>query len=121
MNTISKFTTRHARWISPVFFGLVFYTFGASMMDSFVVYHTWRFVGDAEFVTMHIASGSRIVPFFVLPTLVMTVIFDTAILAPAKGGIKDAGMDCFVLRDNSLAFLCVYSDSDANRIRQRKK
>ncbi len=73
MNTIAKFTTKHARWITPVFFGLAFYTFGASMMDSFVVYHTWRFVGDAEFVKMHIASGSRIVPFFVIPTLVMTV------------------------------------------------
>ena len=73
MNNISKFTTKQAHWISPVFFGLVFYTFGASMMDSFVVYHTWRFVGEAEFVKMHIASGGRIVPFFVVPTFVMTV------------------------------------------------
>ena len=73
MNSTEKFTTSHARWITPVFFWLVFYTFGASIMDSFVVYHTWRFVGDAEFVKMHIASGSRIVPFFVIPTLVMTV------------------------------------------------
>jgi len=73
MNTIAKFTTKHARWTTPVFFGLAFYTFGAAMMDSFVVYHTWRFVGDTEFVKMHIASGSRIVPFFVIPTLVMTV------------------------------------------------
>jgi hypothetical protein len=72
MNTAENFTTSHARWVSPVFFGLVFYTFGASMMDSFVVYHTWRFVGEAEFIKMHMASGSRIVPFFVVPTLVMT-------------------------------------------------
>ena len=43
------------------------------MMDSFVVYHTWRFVGEAEFINMHIESGSRIVPFFVMPTMVMTI------------------------------------------------
>jgi hypothetical protein len=73
MNQTVKFTTRPARWISPVFFVLVFYIFGASMMDSFAIYHTWKFVGEKEFVTMHIESGSRIVPFFVVPTLVMTV------------------------------------------------
>jgi hypothetical protein len=73
MTSTEKFTTKQARWISPVFYGLVFYIFGASMMDSFVVYHIWKFVGEAEFVKMHMESGSRIVPFFVVPTLVMTV------------------------------------------------
>ena len=120
MNTIAKFTTKHARWITPVFFGLAFYTFGASMMDSFVVYHTWRFVGDAEFVKMHIASGSRIVPFFVIPTLIMTV-FLTAVLAPAKRRVEGIGMDCSGLYNYSMAFLCIHSNSDANRIRQRQK
>jgi hypothetical protein len=73
MEQSEKFTTRSARWITPVFFGLVFYTLGASVMDSFAMYHTWRFVGPAEFAEMHKESGSRIVPFFVLPTMVMTV------------------------------------------------
>jgi hypothetical protein len=73
MNTTEKFTSQHARWISPVFFGLAFYAFGAAMMDHFVVYHIWRFVGDAEFVRMHIEAGSRIVPVFVVPTLIMTI------------------------------------------------
>jgi hypothetical protein len=73
MDQAEKFTTRSARWISPVFFGFVFYVFGASMMDSFAMYHTWRFVGEKEFSEMHIESGSRIIPFFVIPTLVMTV------------------------------------------------
>ncbi len=73
MNQTEKFTTKSARWISPVFYGLVFYVFGASMMDHFAIYHTWRFVGEQEFTAMHIASGSRIVPSFVVPTLVMTI------------------------------------------------
>jgi hypothetical protein len=74
MNTnTEKFTSTHARWISPFFFTLIFYTVGASIMDGFAIYHTWRFVGEAEFVKMHIESGSRIIPFMVLPAFVMTV------------------------------------------------
>ena len=73
MNTSEKFTTRHAQWITPVFITLALYGVGASMMGSFVIYHTWRFVGESEFVTMHKESGSRIVLFMVLPMLLMTV------------------------------------------------
>jgi len=73
MNGTDNFTTKQARWISPVFFALVFYTLGASMMDSFAMYHTWKFVGKAEFVEMHREASSRIVPFFVVPTFVMTI------------------------------------------------
>jgi hypothetical protein len=68
-----EFTSSKGKWIQPAFFLLVFYTFGASMMDSFVVYHTWRFTGEAEFAMMHQASGKRIVAVFVIPTLIMTV------------------------------------------------
>lgn len=73
MNKTSAFTSKHGRWITPIFILLAFYVFGASMMDGFVIYHTWRFVGEAEFIKMHVESGSRIVPFFVFPSLVMTV------------------------------------------------
>lgn len=73
MNSTENFTTKHARWISPVFFALVFYMFGASMMDSFAMYHTWKFVGEAEFIQMHKEASSRIIPVFVIPTLVMTI------------------------------------------------
>ena len=71
--TTDKFTSKQAHWITPVFFVLGIYTFGASVMDSFVVYHTWRFVGETEFIKMHMESSSRIVPIFVLPTLVTTI------------------------------------------------
>ncbi|HEY5917604.1 MAG TPA: hypothetical protein VIU13_09395 [Chryseolinea sp.] len=36
-------------------------------------------------------------------------------MAPAKGGVEDASMDGSGLYNYSLAFLCIYSNSDANR------
>ena len=69
----NQFTSPHAPWITTIFFVLCFYGLGAGMMDSFVVYHTWRFIGPEEFSTAHMESGSRIVPIFVLPLLIMTV------------------------------------------------
>jgi hypothetical protein len=68
-----KIMTRHSGWIITIYFLLTFYTFGASMIGSFAMYHTWRFVGENEFITMHMESGQRIVMFFVLPTVVMTI------------------------------------------------
>jgi hypothetical protein len=69
----TAYTSPYGRWITILFFVLAFYGIGASMMDYFVVYHTWRFIGEAEFAQAHIASGSRIIPIFVFPLLVMTV------------------------------------------------
>lgn len=43
------------------------------MMDSFVVYHSWKFVGAAEFTRVHQESSVRIVQVFVSATLMMTV------------------------------------------------
>lgn len=56
-----------------LFFFLSFYCFGAGMMDSFVVYHSWKFVGAAEFARVHQESSVRIVQVFVSATLMMTV------------------------------------------------
>jgi hypothetical protein len=64
---------RHSPWITTTFFFLVFYTVGASMMDSFAMYHTWRFVGAEDFPLMHMESGKRIVLVFVLPTVLMMI------------------------------------------------
>lgn len=70
---MSHLTTRHSRWITPVFIFLSFYVVGAAVMDSFVVYNDWRFVGNTEFAQMHAESGKRIIALFVIPTLIMTV------------------------------------------------
>lgn len=56
-----------------LFFFLSFYCFGAGMMDSFVVYHSWKFVGAAEFARVHQESSVRIVQVFVSATLMMTI------------------------------------------------
>ena len=50
------------------------YCFGASVMDSFVIYNGWRFVGEAEFAKLHQEDGTRIVALFVLPMLIYTVL-----------------------------------------------
>ena len=60
------------RNLSGLFFMLSFYCFGAGMIDSFALYHSWLFVGESEFAAVHQAAGQRIVLFFVLPTFVLT-------------------------------------------------
>lgn len=56
-----------------IFFILSFYCFGMGIMDSFVVYHSWLYVGASEFAAMHIAASERIVPLLVLPTFILTI------------------------------------------------
>lgn len=60
--------------LNVLFFVLSFYCFGAGFMDSFVIYDGWRFVGEQEFSAFHIAMGKRIIPFFVLPLAVLTIL-----------------------------------------------
>ena len=69
----TAFTSKHAQWITPVFFFLALYTVGAATLDSFAMYHTWRFVGKADFARMHMESGKRIVRVLVLPSAIMTI------------------------------------------------
>ena len=57
-----------------LFFALSFYGLGAGFMDSFVIYHGWKFVGVSEFPVVHEEMGSRIIRFLVLPTLLMTIL-----------------------------------------------
>ncbi|HLA52623.1 MAG TPA: hypothetical protein VK618_04940, partial [Flavitalea sp.] len=70
---MQQYTSRHGRWITPMFFALAFYGFGAGMMDSFAMYPTWRMVGADEFAAFHKVAGTRIQLIFVLPLLIMTV------------------------------------------------
>lgn len=48
-------------------FALVFYLVGASFVQSFVTYPTWRFVGRGEFPAYYQELASRIVRIMVLP------------------------------------------------------
>lgn len=70
---MEQYTSKHGRWVTPIFFALAFYGFGAGMTDSFVIYPAWYIVGQEEFVPYHQLIGKKIQLFIVLPLLVMTV------------------------------------------------
>jgi hypothetical protein len=65
-------------WLFLVTFSLVFYGMGASFVESFVNYPTWKAVGPSEFRSYHQALSSLIVPFMVIPLIVTTIL--TALL-----------------------------------------
>jgi hypothetical protein len=48
-------------------FALVFYLVGASLVESFVNYPTWKLVGSNEFPAYYHELASRIVKLMVLP------------------------------------------------------
>src|SRR5688572_517636 len=60
--------------VNLVFYVLSFYCFGAGIMDSFVIYDGWRYVGADEFAVMHIAMGQRIISLFVVPMVILFVL-----------------------------------------------
>jgi hypothetical protein len=51
-------------------FALVFYLVGASFVESFVTYRTWRFVGAGSFPAYYAELAPRIVRVMVLPGVV---------------------------------------------------
>ena len=53
---------------------LVFYCFGASVMDSFVIYPAWAMVDEGQFVRLHRWQSRYIILLFVLPLLVETLL-----------------------------------------------
>lgn len=60
--------------VNLLFFVLSFYCFGAGVMDSFVIYDGWRYVGANEFPVFHIEMGERIIALFVLPMIVLFIV-----------------------------------------------
>jgi hypothetical protein len=60
--------------VNLLFYTLSFYCMGAGFMDSFIIYHSWNFVGPEEFAAMHQATGQRIVITFVMPTAVLLLL-----------------------------------------------
>lgn len=59
--------------VNLIFFALSFYGFGAGIMDSFVIYDGWNYVGANEFPELHQAMGQKIISFYVFPLMVLTV------------------------------------------------
>ena len=67
-----------------LFIALVFYCYGARMMDYFAIYNPWKLVGDAEFALFHQYQGTFIINIFVIPAAVMTLLNILVFLFPPR-------------------------------------
>ena len=56
-----------------VTFALTFYTFGASVIDNYVIYRTFPVVGENEFVAFRAVFTPLIVAFLVVPLILRSV------------------------------------------------
>jgi hypothetical protein len=65
-------------WLFLITFALVFYGMGASFVESFVNYPTWRLIGANEFRAYHQALSPLIIGYMVIPMLIATLL--TALL-----------------------------------------
>ena len=61
-------------WLFLVTFALVFYNLGASFIESFVNYPTWRLIGANEFRAYHQAVGPLYISYGVAPGVLATVL-----------------------------------------------
>ena len=61
-------------WLFLITFALVFYGTGASFVESFVNYPTWRLIGANEFRDYHRALGPLIIGYMVIPMLLTTLL-----------------------------------------------
>lgn len=62
-----------SRWVFIIAFALVFYGNGATFLESFVNYPSWRLIGPEEFIHYHRFIDPLVVAFLVAPTLLGTV------------------------------------------------
>src|SRR3954447_22603611 len=60
-------------WLFLICFALVFYGMGASFVESFVNYPTWRLIGANEFRPYHQALGPLVIGYMVIPMLITTI------------------------------------------------
>src|SRR5688572_29047190 len=58
---------KRSYWLFLFTFALVFYSLGASFIESFVNYRTWYFIGAEEFRAYHHVLGPRIITLMVIP------------------------------------------------------
>ena len=61
-------------WLFLISFALVFYGMGASFVESFVNYPTWRLIGANEFRAYHQALGPLVIGYMVIPMLITTIL-----------------------------------------------
>ena len=61
-------------WLFMIAFALVFYGMGASFVESFVNYPTWRLIGANEFRAYHQALSPLIIGYMVIPLFITTLL-----------------------------------------------
>ena len=61
-------------WLFLITFALTFYGLGASFIESFVNYPTWRLVGADEFRSFHRGLSPLVIGYMVVPLMLATVL-----------------------------------------------
>jgi hypothetical protein len=80
MNSAQKVTavahtsTRSSVWLFLITFTFVFYGMGASFVESFVNYPTWKLIGAAEFRDFHQALSPLIISYMVIPVFFTVIL-----------------------------------------------
>ena len=72
--TKKHISVKTSNWLFLITFALVFYGTGASFVESFVNYPTWRLIGANEFRDYHQALGPLIIGYMVIPLLITTLL-----------------------------------------------
>jgi len=67
-------SVKTSSWLFLITFALVFYGTGASFVESFVNYPTWRLIGANEFLEYHQALSPLIIGYMVMPKLITTIL-----------------------------------------------
>ena len=67
-------SVKTSTWLFLITFALVFYGTGASFVESFVNYPTWRLIGANEFQAYHQALGPLVIGYMVIPKLITTIL-----------------------------------------------
>ena len=77
-------------------FALMFYILGATFMEGFVNYRTWRLIGAAEFPAYHRSVGRKVVPFVALP-VIFSLLTNVCLLRYRPGGIPTWCLWCTLI------------------------
>ncbi|WP_346318005.1 hypothetical protein [Chitinophaga sp. YIM B06452] len=67
-----------------LFIGMVFYCYGAGMMDYFAIYKPWKLIPEADFAGFHQYQGQFVINIFVIPSAVMTLLNILVFLFPPR-------------------------------------
>jgi hypothetical protein len=69
-----QISSKTSIWLFLISFALVFYGTGASFVESFVNYPTWRLIGANEFRAYHQALSPLVIGYMVIPMLITTIL-----------------------------------------------